>query len=86
MEAVASVLCETSQRQTRFYFIWSINCVPVFKLVSTFYLKFKKEKFFSPPRGIWNLSSPSGNCLWPLPWKHRVLTTGWPGYSWFSNF
>ena len=34
-----SVLCDTSRRQTRFYFIWSTNCVSVFKLASTFYLK-----------------------------------------------
>ena len=55
MEAVMSVLCETSQRQTRFHFIWSINCVPVFKLVSTFYLKFKKEKNFFPT--AWHMES-----------------------------
>lgn len=49
MEAVVCVLCETSKRQTRFYFIWSTNCVSVFKLVSAFYLKFKKKKFFFSP-------------------------------------
>ena len=49
MEAVVSVLCDTSQSQTRFCLIWSTNCVSVFKLVSTFYLKLKKKKiFFSP--------------------------------------
>ena len=57
MEAVVSVLCDTSQSQTRFCLIWSTNCVSVFKLVSTFYLKLKKKKKFFFPPTVWHMES-----------------------------